>query len=304
MITPSVTAIMTTHNEGQEVLWTIENLRLNSSGLKLQIIVTDDASTDHSCDNLPPDVLVLRNETRKGVAPGRNLAAKHAIGDVLVMLDAHMRVSPDCLAYISTVAMEKGGVVLGQIKNLYGSDRVFGRQKLAIDNGERNRLVSEWEKVPVKNEYESVTGFIAPGYGIPRKVFEQLGGWPSAASGWGQTEIALSLKCAISGTPIYIVRDHIFWHMFKSSFNYSMHPRFPLSNNYIMCRMCFDESFEQFWLPLMKRHRYFNDTCAIWSDALEVEREAFQANRKISDDEFFATVLDTTIEEAVAEYLV
>lgn len=301
--------IITSRNEGCEVLWTCENARMYA-GCEHEIIMVDDASTDHSADNLPGFVQVVKRTKADnlGVAPARMAGIRVAQGDCFMFLDAHMRVAPKTPARLYEKAMEVGGCVTSPMRNLYGSDRTFWNRSLKINKG-KGRIGSDWGKRA--HGMERIHAFVAPGYAISRAAFERIGGWPCLAHGWGQTEVCLSVKLLLADLPIYIMGEAgvLTWHLFRAGettdpIPYSISGYDPVRNNYVMCRTCFEpETLDEFWLPLMKQGHHWKKSFAIWSDEAEREREAFRAVKKLEDGEFFEKVLGMTYEQAKEKYL-
>ena len=122
--TPLVSVVITAHNEGEEVLRTIESVEANTKA-PIEFIVVDDASTDGCCDNLERDRLrVIRHDRRIGVAYSRNTASDVARGDVLVFLDGHQRVSAGCLDRCATVALANEAIVWPDVRTLHNFSSV------------------------------------------------------------------------------------------------------------------------------------------------------------------------------------
>ncbi len=64
-----ISVIIPSRQEGEEVLLTCESFL--KAGVD-EVIVVDDASVDGSCNNLPEEVLVVRNNEFMGVGRARN----------------------------------------------------------------------------------------------------------------------------------------------------------------------------------------------------------------------------------------
>src|SRR5579863_6863601 len=86
---PSISVIIISRNEGDELAATVSNLRQTVPASRLELIVVDDGSTDGSTVFLEAadDVQLLRSD-RLGVAKARNFGASRATGDVLLFADA------------------------------------------------------------------------------------------------------------------------------------------------------------------------------------------------------------------------
>ena len=93
---PSVTVIIPVYNEERSIEGCIRSLRKQS--VPLEIIVVDDGSKDNSvkiCEDLK--IRVLR-QGHKGPGAARNLGARNAKGDILILIDADMVFEPDFVA--------------------------------------------------------------------------------------------------------------------------------------------------------------------------------------------------------------
>ena len=86
MIIPSVTVIIPVYNEERSIENCIRSLRNQS--VPLEIIVVDDGSKDNSvkiCEGLGIKVL---KQNHQGPGAARNLGARNAKGEILILVDA------------------------------------------------------------------------------------------------------------------------------------------------------------------------------------------------------------------------
>ncbi len=92
-ITPSVSLIITAHNEEKNIREKIENsLNLDYPKDELEIIVASDCSTDNT-DKIIKEyevrgVKLVRQQIRRGKTAAQNRATEHARGEILVFSDA------------------------------------------------------------------------------------------------------------------------------------------------------------------------------------------------------------------------
>lgn len=304
---PLVSIIIATCNEGVELLPTAECARLKG-GCPIEVVVVDDGGTDDSVSRLPGHVKVLRNDERTGVAPARQQGTEIASGKVYVFWDGHMRWSTGAGRAMAEKALSDGVVVTAPMRNLYGSTRCFGGANFEIKEN-KNMLASDFTGMPDGDgRYHPQAGFVAPCYAIPADIFKYVGGWPTGLRNWGQTEITLSLIIAKAGVDTVMDTEVTFWHLFRPSFSdagYSgVSVKDKYRNNYRMCRICFEtDTFEEFWLPLMRQNRYHGEGCEEWNEQDEADRQAFRRINTMGDEEFFERVLDTTIEKAKETFL-
>jgi glycosyltransferase involved in cell wall biosynthesis len=86
--------IIAAHNEGPSLRKTVQSCVETSDGLDYEIVVSDDASSDGSIEEVEQcftQVRIHRHATRQGASQTKFDGARHARGRVLVFLDAHTK---------------------------------------------------------------------------------------------------------------------------------------------------------------------------------------------------------------------
>lgn len=105
MPTPQISAIICTHNRDQYLGAAIDSLLSQQTDKAFEIIVVDNASTDHTRtviqSRLPHPALHSVYEPRLGLSIARNTGAAHAQGEVLAYLDDDAIASPQWLHVLS-----------------------------------------------------------------------------------------------------------------------------------------------------------------------------------------------------------
>lgn len=268
-----LSVVIGTHNEGVEVFQTIQDVVLNA-GCRTEIIVVDDGSTDSSCvglaqrhQELDPlhastiKVLYLDGD-RRGVAPARNAGAAVATGDVLMFLDAHMRVAPGTPALMANQAHEHQAVIIPGMAPLYSTR---GANWKAYYRNYKGYINAEWRKSRPRAELEPTDAWVGPGWAISAFAWAKIGPWPSQARNWGSTEIAMSVAANIAGVPILASRDAITWHRFRSRFPYEgVRDHDKMANAYIIARAIIDDD------DLVNRMRHGDGTKqGYWRDEFQ-----------------------------------
>jgi len=98
---PSITVIIPVYNAGEQLRECLRGLQA-SSYRPAECIVVDDCSADASAGVARElGATVISTGRRSGPARARNLGAKHARGELLLFLDADVRVHPDTLERVA-----------------------------------------------------------------------------------------------------------------------------------------------------------------------------------------------------------
>jgi poly-beta-1,6-N-acetyl-D-glucosamine synthase len=121
-VTPSVTIVIPTFNEEVVITEKIENtLHLDYPQDRLQILVCDDASEDHTAEIVKSyawaGVELSQGTVRSGKVGGLNRALQLATGEIFVIADADILPDPDALReLVANFADETVGCVLAQTR--------------------------------------------------------------------------------------------------------------------------------------------------------------------------------------------
>ena len=92
-----VSALIVSYNTRDLLLEAVESV---ARAPETEIIVVDNASRDGSADAVAehfPDVRLLRSDRNLGFAGGTNLAARHASGEYLLLLNPDAALTPGAL---------------------------------------------------------------------------------------------------------------------------------------------------------------------------------------------------------------
>jgi glycosyltransferase involved in cell wall biosynthesis len=286
----SISVVITAHNEGDEVQRTLESVRENTRG-PLEIVLFDDGSTDGSCEgDLGPDVRLLRNTERLGVAASRNAGAAAATGPVLVFADAHQRFSPGCLDLCAETAMARQAIVWPDVCGL--DDRC------ALCHGARFKFrpgrgfYARWNVPRPAHPISRISSLKAPGYVMPRAIYDRVR-WPAPLRGWGGSEAAVSLKAFFLGIPILHRCGPVARHLFKESFQYQVNSAGVAWNHAVIARVCFEErTWHEHWLPRVFAKELPDASLnELNSPAIRDEQREFQRSKVRGDRDFWRWLL-------------
>jgi GT2 family glycosyltransferase len=118
-----LSVLIVSYNTRELTLACLSSLYAKTAGLRFEVIVVDNASEDGSADAIAerfPRVTLLRLSQNIGFARANNLAARHAIGDRLLLLNSDTVILDDALTRMVAFARAHpdAGIVGG--RTLYG----------------------------------------------------------------------------------------------------------------------------------------------------------------------------------------
>jgi glycosyltransferase involved in cell wall biosynthesis len=286
-----LSVIITAHNEGDEVLRTLQSVRANTR-LDHEIIVVDDGSTDGSCTGLEAlGVNVIRHPKRVGVARSRDAGTKVALGDAFAFLDAHQRVGVGCLDRCAEVAVENLAIACPPCRPL-------GR-RFPVSHGAYFRLCPQrgffsgeyrvWRPRP---EVTRISGLRSPGYVIPREAYGRVG-WISELRGWGATDYSVALKAFFTDVDILHVNTGATEHLFRKKIPYDTNWEGVWRNHALIARVCFDDrTWTRYWLPEVFQATLTAEALGeMDSSAVRTEHERFMRLKVRPDREFWRGLL-------------
>ena len=288
---PSISVVITTHNEGHELLRTIKSIQKNTQRLH-EILVVDDGSSDGHCVGLEAlGIKVIRHDVREGVAISRHQATQMATGNVVAYIDAHQRVSRHCLDRLANVALEQLAVVSVDACNFsflatiaHGADFRLCPQ--------RGYFSARWRHERPATIVSRVTSLKAPAYALPRSIYPRIH-WIESLRGWGGSEAAISLKSFFTGLDILHLQGPIAKHRFRRAFPYAISWDEVWRNQALIARICFDDhTWNEYWLPkVFEKHLSALTREELESNGVIGQHVAFQAVKSRSDREFWIQLL-------------
>ncbi len=122
---PRFSVVTPSYNRQDVVLNSIESVRRQNYGDRVEVILVDDDSTDETSQRLRKyaqehadlRLTYIRSPTRAGVAGARNLGIERARGDYLVMLDSDDELMAGALARIDGIlSQHECAVYLGAVR--------------------------------------------------------------------------------------------------------------------------------------------------------------------------------------------
>lgn len=199
-VMPDVTVTVVTYNSRDDVLRSLDSLRPAASRTVLQVVIVDNASDDHVGDAVKdrhPDVLVVERRVNAGFGRSHNLAASHARGRYLLVLNPDTVLEPGAIDAMVEFADDRAaesrpvGVVAPLLLNPDGTDQmtarsfptasagVFGRRSPLtrwFPNNPWSRRFLRADQVDRSRPW-TVDWVSGAAMMIPRDLFESIGGF-------------------------------------------------------------------------------------------------------------------------------
>jgi len=283
---PSVSIVIPTHNEGDDVLDTVDCILRNSGGYLNELIVVDDGSTDHSAEALKvlADAKKIRLLQGKqlGAIHSRNMGAQAANSKIVGFIDAHCYTPQDWLKPIVKEFAENPqyaalSPAIACTKNMHA----VGYGATWIDDELAMHWLGQVDKV-------SDVPFIGGAATFVRKsVFDQINGFDKGIVQWGYEDIELSIRLWLLGYSVKVVPQSVIYHKFRKKFRYDINFTDVLYNKLRLVFLHFDgERLRRLW-----RHhlQYTGAEIAmqrLHHDGSEGLRDSLKGTRVMSMDNF------------------
>lgn len=252
-----------------------------------EVIVVDDGSHPvcgaEVCDRLRmyDEVRVIRGPTQLGAGPAKRFGCIEATGDVVIIMDSHLRLPEDYLDQVErAVEMYPDAIFCTTCRTFEG--RVVGAgcryDRKAVGF---NRL---WLSPGPADEIDTVPCMLGAFYVIPRHIGEAIDWINPFFYGWGCGEQDLSLKAWLFGYEVRRINSLVVEHRFDRGLrgvgNLSRwHGEF---NQFVMAATLFERDvFEQIYAPhfreafdkrAFERFCDFRDEIAAYGDELRAHR--------------------------------
>lgn len=288
MTTADVSVIIPVLNEGDYLQRTIDQL-FTTVPVGTELIVVDDGATDGGCDflrNESIDVHLLGYEgIRLGVSGARNRGASAATREVLIFLDAHVRLAPGWIESLLNSALEPGVGAVGPGIAVIGRPECCGWGMRYRDAS----LSIEWLPAPKSHGASAVPMLAGACIAMRRDVFEEVGGFDTGLIRWGSEDAELSLRLWTAGYDTRIVPDVVIEHLFRERHPYAIDWAGILHNQLRVAFVYFSPARIARVVDRMKRFGDFAAACSMLAGSdVNDRRSLIQAVRQYDDDSYFA----------------
>lgn len=214
-----VSVVIATHNEGEHLRRTVDNL-LATLPASAEIVVVDDASTDGSTSfliNGHGAVTLARPSRRLGVAASRNHGAALARGELLAFSDAHVEASRGWLEALCAPLRSPDVGIVGPVISALGNSAVRGYGMTWSGPSLQVRWLPQQAATPYPVPLLG-GGFMA----MRREVFDDVGGFDAGMTIWGTEDAEICLRTWLLGYQCLVVPDVVIAHLFRPSFPYQV----------------------------------------------------------------------------------
>ncbi len=281
-MTPRISVVVISRNEGKELARTVQNFDDTLPG-GAHIIVIDDSSTDRSADGVRPrrGRIEVHRVQNYGVARARNLGARKARGNVIVYADAHLRLPADWWRpMIDVLANRKVGGVAPGITGYRG-----GRIGYGLTFADR-KLEVRWLRRRPRNPLPAP---IIPGccFATRRDVIEATGGWDDRQLQRGNIDNEGCVRFWLLGYELIIVPEVVVAHKFRKRSPYHVGwPEF-LFNRLRLAFVHFNPERLGRVVAALRNYPGFGESLALLAASDIAERRRAVESRRIRDDDWF-----------------
>jgi glycosyltransferase involved in cell wall biosynthesis len=280
----NISLIIPVKNEGLHLKRTISSIIKSNTNHHIEIIVVDDASTDHCCEFLSQQDMIKTVKTSGvGSAQARNIGAKHANGDYLIFCDGHIFFEDYVIDRLLEPLVDgiADAINPGIADSTDGSRKGFGYRWNSFLEPKWNTGIKELTVSPLL-----AGGTLA----IPGKIFFDIGGFETGFKVWGREDEEISLKLWLFGYKCFVHPIPTVIHVFRTGA-----PPFELNwddINYNMMRMAFSHFNEERidkCIRLIKHSDPEKIVSRVLNSDVLKQRELY-FNRRIYDDEWYFNI--------------
>jgi GT2 family glycosyltransferase len=283
---PIVSIVIPTHNEGLDVLATVDCIRRNSGVIPIQLIVVDDRSVDVSAAELKrlaaEGVIELVIPLQAGAVTARNAGAKQARADIIGFIDAHCYTPRNWLEPLLTEFDRRPEI--GALSPVISStdhllDKGYGATW--VDD----ELTMSWlPKTDITAEVPFIGGAATF---VRRSVFDHVSGFDDGIVQWGCEDVELSIRLWLFGYKVVVVPNSTIYHKFRKHYRYSINSTDLLYNKLRMIFLHFDGNR----LRRLLRHQLQYPLAEValqrlYHDGSEARRDFLRNQGKLSMDTF------------------
>ncbi len=245
-MTSQASVIMSALNE-KYTEKTVRTVLERSGDELLEIIIVDDCSDEPIADTFPTldKVRIIRNAERQGLIRSRNIGAEAARGEIVVSMDAHVKVSDNWLPPIINRLSNNYKCIGVPLTKGLDPEKWEETSDPDAKTGWRWNLDFFWRKDDGTDESPAFAGHC---FAFTKKWWAESGKLDDGMMMWGGENIEFSIRTWLFGGSVEIIRDSVCAHYFKTGFiNYQMDGNVLLANKARIAEVYFDDYKLQFY---------------------------------------------------------
>lgn len=283
----TTSVIIVTHNEGPDLEVTVA-MAVAATPAPDEIIVIDDLSDTPVAPRLLkfPSVRVHRTTQQIGAGPAKRLGGELASGDLLLILDSHMRMPCEWVGrFIAASEAHPRAIWCCQCRG-FDADSKFRGAGATFSRNTKDLVLHRHWMAPGKG-LDCCPCLLGACYAIPRSIWLSLGGLNPNLHGWGYGEQDLSIRAWLMGYEVRCISDLIVQHRFKrglrGNFMNTWHNAY---NAMVTAATVFEDGvFESIYEPHLRQVQACRavDYFDAHRDGILEFRKAFQAVRVVAD---------------------
>ena len=222
-MTPDISIIIPSKNEGEMLDYTITNAIKNSADHNFEIIVIDDGSTDgsgFSCKakfSNEKRVSVIRT-AGLGEPHARLLGADLARGSIMIQIDSHTYCSPGWISPLIEPFQEPDvAITQSAIKSLGKNEAQDGAVGMNIAD---YSMQGKWLPLDSKKDPHEIPIAAFGSHAISRHVYNTIGGYdPGMLGAWGGSQEEISIRAWRMGYRVIGVPESVVFHQYRNKEN-------------------------------------------------------------------------------------
>ena len=280
---PRISIVVISRNEGEVLRQTVQNLQ-ETAPPRTEILVVDDGSDDESTAFLKRhrSIRLLRTDGI-GVARARNVGARQSTGEVLIFIDAHMRMGSKWWTRLVEIAADSVvGAVAPAVADMdnprsSGYGLTFTGANLDVD----------W--LPRKRREEPYAVPILPGccLAMRRQAFEQASGFDGGLIGTGSVDNEMSVRLWLLGYELLVAPDVAVEHLFRETFPYPVRWRMQLRNRLRLAMVHFTAARCAVVTEALRSSENFDQAMADVTAGVELrQRRQWLRRRRVRTDDW------------------
>lgn len=284
-----VSIVMAARNAGYLLGETIESAIQSVNPMTCEVIVVDDGSTDSSLTEIPQQVRILRNRSKRlGCSSARHLGVRYSRGDVVIVCDPHCAFPSNALFQLATLAKEYNGIVQPPVViDGRGGPVTRGSSVSLTDKGIVLRRRRKRPNNPVLH------GGI---YAASRRTLDTLHNIPPMPGWYGEYEVYASLLCYRLGLCVGIANTPTCTHLNHKSLvsnrPFDLPDGHRAINKHWCYSICLPGAYEGWLRQHLDAHYKGVDYQFIFDDPIyQRAREYVASNSKVTEDWVLENVL-------------